>query len=134
MAKAKIQYVCRECGADHSKWSGQCNECGAWNTLDEIRIEQPTKGGRFKGYAGEQAKVQNLSEVEISDESRFPTGMEEMDRVLGGGLVSGSVVLIGGDPGVGKSTLLLQNLCHSYCQAQDRRRDRRPGHCRRDRR
>ena len=113
MAKAKIQFVCRECGADHSKWSGQCNDCGAWNSLDEITIEtSSSKGGRFRGYTGEQAKVQNLSDVKVEDEARFPTGMEEMDRVLGGGIVPGSVVLIGGDPGVGKSTLLLQNLCN----------------------
>ena len=112
MAKAKVQFVCRDCGADHSKWSGQCNDCGAWNTLDEIVIESAaSKGGRFRGYTGEQAKVQNLSEVKVEEEARFATGMEEMDRVLGGGVVPGSVVLIGGDPGVGKSTLLLQNLC-----------------------
>ena len=112
MAKAKVQFVCRECGADHSKWSGQCNDCGAWNSLDEIVVEAASsKAGRFRGYTGEQAKVQNLSEVKVEEEARFPTGMEEMDRVLGGGVVPGSVVLIGGDPGVGKSTLLLQNLC-----------------------
>lgn len=111
MAKSKTQFVCRECGADHSKWSGQCSDCGAWNSMDEIVIDTSPKSGRFKGYAGEQAKVQTLSEVKVEDETRFPTGMEEMDRVLGGGLVPGSVVLIGGDPGVGKSTLLLQNLC-----------------------
>lgn len=112
MAKAKIQFVCRECGADHNKWSGQCSECGAWNSLDEMVLESTTaKGGRFRGYTGEQARVQNLSEVKVEEEARFPTGMQEMDRVLGGGIVPGSVVLIGGDPGVGKSTLLLQNLC-----------------------
>lgn len=111
MAKSKSQFVCRECGASHSKWGGQCGDCGEWNTLDEITLETSTQTGRFRGYTGEHAKVQNLSQIKHEDESRFATGMEEMDRVLGGGLVPGSVVLIGGDPGVGKSTLLLQNLC-----------------------
>ena len=111
MPKSKTQFVCRECGASHSKWSGQCSDCGAWNSLDEITLETSSKTGRFRGYTGEHAKVQNLSQIALEDETRFATGMEEMDRVLGGGLVPGSVVLIGGDPGVGKSTLLLQNLC-----------------------
>ncbi|MBT8450121.1 MAG: DNA repair protein RadA [Gammaproteobacteria bacterium] len=111
MAKPKTQYVCRECGAAHSKWGGQCSDCGEWNTLDEITLESSAKTSRFRGYTGEHAKVQNLSQISHTDEARFATGMEEMDRVLGGGLVPGSVVLIGGDPGVGKSTLLLQNLC-----------------------
>jgi len=112
MAKIKTIYHCLECGTEHNKWGGQCSDCGAWNTLEES-ISKPTEATspRFQGYSGEQAKVQNLSQINIDDEPRLSSGMQEMDRVLGGGIVPGSVVLIGGDPGVGKSTLLLQNLC-----------------------
>lgn len=112
MAKVKVLFNCIECGTSHPKWSGQCNDCGAWNTLEESIPETPdNRSARFKGYSGEQAKVQNLSQIKVEDEPRFPSGLKEMDRVLGGGVVPGSVVLIGGDPGVGKSTLLLQSLC-----------------------
>jgi len=112
MAKVKVLYSCLECGGSHPKWSGQCSDCGAWNTLEEAVSEIfDSKSQRFKSYSGDQAKVQNLSEIKIEDEPRFQSGMKEMDRVLGGGIVPGSVILIGGDPGVGKSTLLLQNLC-----------------------
>ncbi len=111
MAKSKIEYVCTECGEVSPKWSGQCPACKGWNCLTEV-VSAPTSktvaGGRFAGYAGEQAKVVNLSEVEAAAEVQSSTGISEMDRVLGGGLVQGSVVLIGGDPGIGKSTLLLQ--------------------------
>jgi len=112
MPKVKVLYNCLECGASHPKWSGQCSDCGAWNTLEES-IPTPTsnQSSRFQGYSGEQAKVQNLSQISTKDEPRFKSGMNEIDRVLGGGIVPGSVILIGGDPGVGKSTLLLQNLC-----------------------
>ncbi len=112
MAKEKVIYSCLECGSSHSKWSGQCSDCGAWNTLQESISEAlESKSPRFKSYSGDQAKVQSLSQIKIKDEPRFHSGMQEMDRVLGGGIVPGSVILIGGDPGVGKSTLLLQNLC-----------------------
>lgn len=112
MAKTKVLYNCLECGSSHSKWSGQCGDCGAWNRLEEAIAETAeSKSPRFKGYSGEQSKVQNLSQINVEDEPRFHSGMKEMDRVLGGGIVPGSVILIGGDPGVGKSTLLLQNLC-----------------------
>ncbi|HHI77450.1 MAG TPA: DNA repair protein RadA [Gammaproteobacteria bacterium] len=111
MAKApKVQYVCNECGASHPKWAGQCADCGAWNTLQEQAptAAQPA-GGRFVGYAGEgAAQVRRLSEVAAESQARTPTGLGELDRVLGGGLVQGSVSLIGGDPGIGKSTLLIQ--------------------------
>ena len=111
MAKApKVQYVCSECGASHPKWAGQCADCGAWNTLQEQApaAAQPA-GGRFAGYAGEgTAQVRRLSEVAAESQARTPTGLGELDRVLGGGLVQGSVSLIGGDPGIGKSTLLIQ--------------------------
>ena len=114
MAKAKSAYVCTECGANASKWQGQCADCGAWNTLAEFVVEATpvnAKGARA-GYAGEggAARVTRLADVVQGEESRQPTGIGELDRVLGGGLVEGSVVLIGGDPGIGKSTLLLQTL------------------------
>ena len=111
MAKAKVVYTCTSCGAQASKWSGQCGDCGAWNTLEE-GLETPktpaaARGARFTGYAGE-AQIQSVASVQQTEEVRLPTGLSELDRVLGDGLVPGSVVLIGGDPGIGKSTLLLQ--------------------------
>lgn len=113
--KTKTAYVCNECGADFTKWQGQCSECGAWNSLSEVRLG-PTpanRSARFEGYAGTPAgEVQTLAEISLEDLPRLSSGAGEFDRVLGGGFVSGSVVLIGGSPGAGKSTLLLQTLCH----------------------
>ncbi|MEM9301766.1 MAG: DNA repair protein RadA [Pseudomonadota bacterium] len=110
MAKPKTRYVCADCGAVHTKWSGQCGDCGAWNTLSEAAPEPPGRAGRLGGYAGVAglAEVQSLDGIEADESPRVPTGIGEVDRVLGGGLVPGGVVLIGGDPGIGKSTLLLQ--------------------------
>ncbi|MEO8779601.1 MAG: DNA repair protein RadA [Rhodanobacter sp.] len=118
MAKAKTAYVCTDCGAEHSKWQGQCIECGAWNTLSAFVLEAATAGKASVGaqrssYAGaptDSPKITPLTEVMLTREPRTLTGIGELDRVLGGGLVQGSVVLIGGDPGIGKSTLLLQVL------------------------
>ena len=113
MAKEKKQYNCSECGAISPKWAGQCGECNAWNSFIEVVVEAtPARGGRFSGYTGGAVaqEVRNLSEVAADDVQRTATGIGEFDRVLGGGLVPGSVVLIGGDPGIGKSTLLLQVL------------------------
>ncbi|HTA65648.1 MAG TPA: DNA repair protein RadA [Xanthomonadaceae bacterium] len=114
MPKARTAYVCSECGADFGKWQGQCDACGAWNTLSEIVIEPATSASKpplRAGYAGaDVAKVVALRTVGEVEEVRTLTGIGEFDRVLGGGLVEGSVVLVGGDPGIGKSTLLLQAL------------------------
>jgi DNA repair protein RadA/Sms len=113
MAKAKTNYTCTECGGVANKWSGQCPACGQWNTLVETIVE--VAGNRFSGQhqgLAQSAPVQSLAEIEAIDVPRFGTGIEEFDRVLGGGLVPGGVVLIGGDPGIGKSTLLLQALAN----------------------
>lgn len=110
MAKVKTIYSCTECGGQEPKWQGQCPSCHAWNTLVEA-IAEPISASRFAPLA-ETAGLQKLTEVEAAEVPRQPTGVSEFDRVLGGGLVPGGVVLIGGDPGIGKSTLLLQTLCH----------------------
>ncbi|MBM3344204.1 MAG: DNA repair protein RadA [Betaproteobacteria bacterium] len=110
MAKAKTLYVCTECGGQSLKWQGQCPHCSQWNTLVESVNEPAPSGGNRYGLIAEAGKLQRLSEVEAKEESRIPSGVAEFDRVLGGGLVPGGVVLIGGDPGIGKSTLLLQSL------------------------
>lgn len=110
MAKSKVEFVCTECGDVSPKWAGQCATCKGWNCLTEMAVSATGKesGGRFAGYAGEHAKIVNLAEVKATSDALSSTGITEMDRVLGGGMVNGSVVLIGGDPGIGKSTLLLQ--------------------------
>lgn len=109
MSKSKSTYSCNECGGQTLKWQGQCPHCQAWNTLVEVISEKAASRFRLVAETGE---VQNLGEVEAGEDQRYSTGMAEFDRVLGGGLVHGSVVLLGGDPGIGKSTLLLQALCH----------------------
>ena len=111
MARDRTIYTCGECGATSPKWLGQCPACNAWNTLVETVADAPagTRNQRFQSLA-RAAPVATLSEIEASDIERTPTGIEELDRVLGGGIVEGGVVLIGGDPGIGKSTLLLQAL------------------------
>ena len=112
MAKAKTIYSCTECGGQVAKWQGQCPHCDAWNTLVESVAEVAVSGkNRFSALTA-TGKVQKLAEVEATEVPRTPTGIMEFDRVLGGGLVQGAVVLIGGDPGIGKSTLLLQTLAH----------------------
>ena len=113
MAKVKTNYSCSSCGSVSSKWKGQCADCGEWNTFVESIIETPSKekGGRFAGYSGHAGQIKALKDVKQNQQLRMATGLTELDRVLGGGLVPGSVILIGGDPGVGKSTLLLQCLC-----------------------
>ena len=112
MAKTKSIYTCTECGAQSPKWQGQCSACNAWNTMVETVAEAGGKGSghRFESLAPGTPKLQALSEIETREAARLPTGLSEFDRALGGGLVAGGVVLIGGDPGIGKSTLLLQAL------------------------
>jgi len=115
MSKPKINFVCSQCGALFPKWTGRCSDCGGWNSIVEERVIKAIASGnnhRLGGFAGvEKSKVTLLSEVELEKRPRRTTELSELDRVLGGGLVSGSVILIGGDPGIGKSTLLLQTLC-----------------------
>ncbi len=110
MAKERTTFQCRECGGTNAKWLGKCPQCGAWNTLEEA-VAEPTGAAknRFASLARTQP-VAALADIEAGEVARLATGIEELDRVLGGGLVEGGVVLIGGDPGIGKSTLLLQAL------------------------
>lgn len=114
MAKVKSVYICSECGQEYPKWSGRCNSCGAWNTLEEtVSIKQGNKT-----VSAGMLTMSNINSMSFHDETRYNTGMTELDRVLGGGLVKGSLVLLGGDPGIGKSTLLLQ-ICS--CLAEDKK-------------
>ena len=114
MAKAKTVFYCTACGNETPKWQGRCPACGAWNTMEE-HIEKPVASGKSKSTpVGITRKAQKLSQLDTGDEIRFSTGMGELDRVLGGGAVAGSLVLVGGAPGIGKSTLLLQ-ICNSLC-------------------
>src|SRR5476649_1951346 len=133
MAKAKTNYTCSDCGGVSTKWTGQCGACQQWNTMVETVIE--TAGVNRLSQPqhlslAQTAPVLSLADIEALDVPRFGTGIEEFDRVLGGGLVAGGVVLIGGDHGIGKSTLLLQalaNLSHAKacCMSAARSRARR---------
>lgn len=118
MAKLKTAFVCTECGADFSKWQGQCPECGQWNTVQEIKLAKATnsRSSSSVGYAGTSSEIQSLSSINLEEQPRFSSGIEEFNRVLGGGLVPGSAILVGGHPGAGKSTLLLQTM--SYLSSQ----------------
>ena len=124
MAKARTAYVCSQCGAEYSKWQGQCDDCGAWNTLREFVVEpresrRRSKRARLRGrHRREDRRADRGGDGR--PKSRTLTGIGELDRVLGGGLVEGSVVLVGGDPGIGKSTLLLQTLGALGCATERR--------------
>jgi DNA repair protein RadA/Sms len=112
MKPGKRHYQCQQCGAVAAKWAGQCAECEQWNTLEEGVAPAAAAAPRLNAYTGEAPQIVNLNAVNAIAEARLGTGLAELDRVLGGGLVVGSVVLLGGDPGIGKSTLLLQSLAH----------------------
>ena len=110
MVKNKTIYVCQNCGAQYPKWTGNCTDCGSWNSLVE---DVKKSDSRFSGYLTATTDVVTLlADVKFNNELRLPTAMKELDRVLGGGIVAGAVVLVGGDPGIGKSTLLLQAMCN----------------------
>ena len=104
MAKQKTLYICSECGQEYPKWAGKCNACGSWNTLEETTVTAPSS----KVSSSRTVKYSKLSEISYDEDVRYDTGSAELNRVLGGGLVKGSLVLLSGDPGIGKSTLLLQ--------------------------
>ncbi|WP_100551495.1 DNA repair protein RadA [Caedibacter taeniospiralis] len=108
MAKAKTNYVCQSCGAVSPKWQGQCSDCLEWNTLIETQLNLIKSQSTKVGYAAVEAKVQRLNEVSLAEYPRIHSPFDEFDRVMGGGIVPGSVTLIGGDPGIGKSSILLQ--------------------------
>lgn len=110
--KAKLIYSCQSCGAGFAQWAGQCGDCGAWNSLvEELSTFARPAAARAAGYAASTTPITRLLDVQFEESNRFTSGLSELDRVLGGGIVPGSVVLMGGDPGIGKSTLLLQTLC-----------------------
>ena len=119
MAKAKTLFYCTDCGNEVLKWQGRCPSCGAWNTI----IERPAADIKKKASVSAPTglgvrRPRPIAEVEAVDELRFDTGMSELDRVLGGGAVKGSLVLVGGAPGIGKSTLMLQ-ICDNLCRFSD---------------
>lgn len=115
--KAKTSFYCKECGNEFPKWQGKCPSCGAWNTIVEFQERTSRSTASGVPAADVRGRVKRLGEIEGSDEIRFSTGLNELDRVLGGGAVKGSLVLLGGTPGIGKSTLLLQ-ICESLCLNQ----------------
>ncbi len=117
MAKVKTEYTCRDCGSVHNKWNGQCSDCQAWNTLEEsvakstsVNAKANAQTSRFQNYSGDVSQIKSIKEIDLKQIPRATTGISELDRVLGGGLVQGSVTLIGGDPGIGKSTILIQTM------------------------
>ena len=105
--KAKTVFFCTECGSESPRWSGRCTVCGAWNSMVEQAAERPSKNSKMSRVKA-PVKVSRITDMQADEEIRFSTGMGELDRVLGGGAVKGSLVLVGGAPGIGKSTLMLQ--------------------------
>lgn len=108
MAKPKTRYVCNQCGMESPKWNGRCSGCGAWNSFEEEELRPAVKGNAPRKTVSLANQIQELSEISMTEDERYHTGIGELDRVLGGGLVKGSLVLLGGEPGIGKSTMLLQ--------------------------
>lgn len=111
-SKNKLSFCCQQCGTLHSKWTGQCTGCNAWNTIVEEIMPAAAPASRFQGYAGIEASITRMADVTLDKETRTSSGSSELDRVLGGGIIMGSAILIGGDPGIGKSTILLQTVAH----------------------
>lgn len=116
MTKLKIRFVCNQCASIFHQWGGQCTQCGAWNALTEEGLPSKSLGSRPSGYAHQRSIITLAQDVVVDHEVRMLTGLSELDRVLGGGLVDGSVVLLGGDPGIGKSTVLIQTLANLSSQ------------------
>ena len=123
MAKDKIAYVCENCGQESTKWIGKCPSCGQWNTFKEIRVENKTSRPSGRTNTGvsllakstaEKARPMKLNEISSKEEPRIDMGDAELNRVLGGGLVAGSITLLGGEPGIGKSTLVLQTILRMH--------------------
>ncbi|MGN1037050.1 MAG: ATPase domain-containing protein, partial [Ruminococcus sp.] len=108
MAKSKYIYVCNQCGYESSKWNGKCPSCGSWNSFEEELRGDALKASPLSGSADLSDKITELAEIDFNSDIRYDTGLQELNRVLGGGLVKGSIVLLGGEPGIGKSTILLQ--------------------------
>lgn len=113
MPKSKTVYICNQCGCESSKWNGRCQSCGAWNSFEEQLAAPPVKGTGNRKKVSAAAQIQDLSQIDLDQDVRYSTGVGELNRVLGGGLVKGSLVLLGGEPGIGKSTLLLQ-ICQYF--------------------
>lgn len=111
MSKNKLTFCCQNCGTLYPKWTGQCTGCNEWNTIVE-ETASPTPASRYQGYAGTETVLTRMADVKLQEEIRISSGLAELDRVLGGGIISGSAILIGGDPGIGKSTILLQTVAH----------------------
>lgn len=107
--KTKSVFVCTECGANFPKWMGKCTTCNSWNTIEEELVAAPSNNSKIGALStpSSSSSPKAIKDIDATDEARVKTGMSELDRVLGGGLVQGSLVLVGGDPGIGKSTLLL---------------------------
>ncbi len=111
MAKSKLVFCCQTCGTLYPKWTGQCTGCNQWNTIAE-ETQTPIQSSRYQGYAGTEAQIACMADVTLQADIRLSSGSQELDRVLGGGIIMGSAILIGGDPGIGKSTILLQTIAH----------------------
>ena len=110
MKKSRIAFVCSDCGSEYAKWQGQCHDCGVWNTLKQLNLGSAKVSHRRDGFVGVLEEARTLDQVDVSSSPRIPTLSDEVNRVLGGGLVPGSAILISGSPGAGKSTLLIQVL------------------------
>lgn len=110
--KTRLTFCCQTCGTLYPKWTGQCSGCHEWNTIVEEVAAPAPSSSRFQGYTGQETTITRMADVELQDEERLSSGSLELDRVLGGGIITGSVILIGGDPGIGKSTILLQTIAH----------------------